>query len=866
MPYVRRVAPNSFVSPMNTLNLLLLSEGYPSEEVFVSDCNRLADALLLMTPFNVTRFQPNWLSIYRHHTPGNTYNSRYDPASHELTIDTSAVRRVVSSLSVRGEDGHTDVQAERAWPPGPIIPSLAGGAVAVLLPATIGGVPASGEWGYYATPESPGPVQSFCATTTDPRFHQVIANHLGTVMGLGWEGERAGPEYRQIPDPRGRFLQGIYVNLLYSADVTTPSPRLQQWQAQRPPSERAMVMQVTPHPHPDTPNYDPPRNVRLTDPPQSVSRTVSLVEGAAGYRQGMYRSAVDCLMRREIGNRSLSLKDRDIPFCVLCERFLTSSIMGTRESRISGQRTLASQTLQYNDTRWATEDVFPPRDQPDATIPPELPVTMPTAGHDLTHPYWTFRVRVAASYGGLTIENLELRGQPVRDAGTYVAQTLEYRDLAVTLSDGSVVAIDQARLERAFNLHKVQFSHGTNGNRGTDNRYLQGVKLVIEDDLDGRCNIRIEMTLVLKGANNDIDPGGIVDAVKLYPELALTWTRGGTFRARSFRGCVRIVADNYRMPDPPHQRNVPGLFIDTNVGFIDPERRLKSPNTLQRTTQSELVSQGVIPPFPNWSYIFDYHSGGIMTEMEIAAVYGPGTPQWSTERRGRMNWSTGVLNVAKAPRQGAYDSIHMHGYMGDDPHGGALVHAIFCGEACFHLHWRWGALAGIAPLVSNPERFRGWSQTPGHIVAHSDIAAPLIPPNQSLRVAITQPSRARDASGFVIGAGAVARGNPLPPDERQRAVWCTVDISDPGADEPQVIMEHGIGWAFAYHPVTAAIMADFILALRELDASSTLMTLVPSRTVSADDLFHRLYAYMRWFDDGVEQVPQGIVAPALEQL
>jgi hypothetical protein len=185
-----------------------------------------------------------------------------------------------------------------------------------------------------------------------------------------------------------------------------------------------------------------------------------------------------------------------------------------------------------------------------------------------------------------------------------------------------------------------------------------------------------------------------------------------------------------------------------------------------------------------------------------------------------------------------------------------------------HLHWRWG-IDAVSSMAA-PYAFYGWGwDGRGHQCAHSSLGAPLIPPNQHLRVVATP---AQDQSTFTI----------------------TYDVtaSSPKLNAWQVFMEQGMGIAYRYaigglsgfcSPLDSRTFPNLLVALGVLDPgfpiptdvatdeSIQLLRLVldglnsPRKAAVAADAairlrFHEIYAQLRYFNkdrDGfdVEQIP-----------
>jgi hypothetical protein len=883
--YAKRVFPIAYVSPVHALNILVMCDGLTADQEaeFKSLCKQLVDRLLAMTPFNLTRYYPGWVNVYRHFTPSiagaskTAFGATFNLSSKVLAIDPALVSAEIKLLKIRGQQGESDKAATSLWPPGdrPVDvgdSSVYGaGIVVILVRSMFPGFDFVGET------EHPGrrglEVEAtshpyIVATTTDGNWHQVVARAIAYRLGLGdeFELEDSGGKSFLKPTLRdGLIINVTYPNLLYAETVSTgpPTPLDLKWYDELRESEQRKPLSVRAHTGsgPDYTDYAP----------VSGGPEIQLVEGGASYRTKVYRSAPDCLLRRRIGGHlstGLSLKKRELQFCTICRRYLRGIITGQRMHAVSWLKPVSKQALVYDQIKWqSVQKIDKKADFP--VVLPSIPLLTwggkksPGAMY-ATEPIWSFILEAGASVGGLRISDLKLAGQPLLDSGKApgedIARLVEFRDLGVTFGDGSTVKFDVAR---AFADGRARLEYASRGKLAGDDRFLHGVKLTLEDDFGGICRVSVAMSLVLRAPDNDIDPVGMVDAVKLYPQIAMTWFKGLQQRVKAFRCCIRMVLNNYH--DPDRRGNVLSFFTDSNTSTEDGRER------------------GTLPaPFPNWSFMFDHHRPHVTTNIEVTGVYGPGgDAQWeeryANSRTREYIWPEVqtrtppfAITLTKLPRQGAYDNFHTHGWM-DEVHGGGahsggghggmsgqpMVHAPFCAEACFHLHWRWSPFAASAAV--SPHRFYGWGNTRNSRFAHTIAGAPLIPPNQHLRLAMTHPSADR-VDGYlpgknVVGPANVAVGGTALP-ALEKAMWYTVDISEPNPDEPQVVMEQGIGQAFAYH------------LNGEFTGMASLMTFLfpgpdPDDTVmggrSMEEIYHLVYGFIRYFGTLTRrpQIPEG---------
>ncbi len=827
MPYVTR-SPwmAATVSPLVTFNLLLLGEGFNDEATFNSACVEAVYKLLTFSSFMFTFRRPNWLNAFSYFTasvdqgppagsgiPGNTaFGSTFDPVTRTITYDSDTVANLIDTLSIQGLNGQPDIPANQIWPRSREVIGQTGSAVVILGPSVAGGASISGEGGYPDIGSTATPTGVFfTGASMDGDYHKVIARAVGHGFGLGDEFELPGAAFL-APTGFDVPLTNWAPNLVVLPTVPTGHPTpTDKWYWEMSGTEQQAAWSIVPHPGaPGTPD---------NAPHTPVPAGIQLVEGGGGFRTGVYRAFPDCLMRRRLHDATLTIKDPQISFCRVCARWLQIMTAGTTGPLV--HKRIEQQDLIFNWVTWAN--------------PVSAPTNVTAQTPRGTGPYWTFQVATGAP-GGLTVSNLTLENQGgSATAGKDVFQEITFSDLEVTFKgDPSSTPFDVAGA-----LSSATFVQGVDGNgSGQDNNYRHGMKLTLTSDFGGTCQVQVELSVVLKGGRNDIDPGNMVDAVKIYPQIAMTWFRGGTKTVSSFRGCVQVVSNSYR--DPAMRSNVASFFSDSNTADHDHRSRA---GVIQHITQK----------WPNWSALFDTYRGNLQTEVELTAVYSAANNP-ATSRKKDYNWPAGsstAITLQKEFRQGAHDNIHLHGDMGDDGHANKMLHAPFCAEACMHIHWRWGAYPS-SQASDQTERFLGWGWERGNIVSNSTPGAPLIPPSHQLRFAVTQPTATRRAPPNVLGPGAIEVGaNAL--DPLLKRLWYTVDIDAPAVGRRQVIWEHGIGWAYAYHVGAAVIGLLFAYNL-------SVGTAAPP---TIDENFHGLYQDIRYFyfPQGTTQIPPGDTTP-----
>lgn len=835
--YATRLFPSVYTSPYASANLLFLAEGFAESTrlEFDAACRSAYDAILQTTPFNLTDTLPGWLNVFSYWVTNDDGATPYSAvvADTGVTVDTDALSAVLDDLKLVDESGGYELSAR----------DLSLGAVVMLLPD-------GPEVEADITDPTSGAL--LCtAVSADGDWTRVVLRVLGRALGLGDEFELSDEEGSHLaPTPEEADRLEAHPNL---SAATAPSGTVTgdfKWYWLLTDSERAGLSIVT-HADPSLPD----REAYTYDVPDDVM----LVEGGGGYRTGVFRSAKDCVMRRQIGSADLSPRIDAVDFCKVCTAYLTFHLAGTLDP--PRRATLDDQRLEYDLVQWSA---------PHGTTP--VPFAAKPIGYSATagDPTWSGTYEVTATEG-LKITNLSISGlDPM--LGSDVCSEIGFRDIALLLDDGTKLDFDlAAAIARAgTDAFALAFPGAKNA---TDKSYVWGCKLSLENELsagDGRsCLLRVDTSLVLKSKAADFDPSWNPVAMKLYPQIGLSWKSVGEKKAvvASASATLRLVVNGW-MTGVAENSNATSVICTSNVGLRDSERDVPQLGD------------------PLWDVVFDYFRGDLRNELFFAAVFPESDPSMGTVPRPAVcRWPnpTSDFNIVKFARQGAYDDVHTHGVMAVDPkvpatgpadEGNYQVDAPGCGEACFHLHWRW-APAGFdraTKLTASffavsyrgeegtalPEskriviadkglQFLGWGKPAGGDWQSNILkGAPLIPPNQRLRIAVTDPSRDSSYVAGKVSDGSVTLGSSFErtggPDDRKRALWYMVEIDAPKEEQRQVVFEQGAGFAFDYADDPEDFDSAYYQSLRwngstqRIPKGDTAVTKTGGGTVAAENL------------------------------
>lgn len=482
--------------------------------------------------------------------------------------------------------------------------------------------------------------------------------------------------------------------------------------------------------------------------------------------------------------------------------------------------TLSTQRTKYNELAWkrqAHHSSHIPKTLNMPALNTDFPVTPPlleVSGMQGSHgfiPFWQYKYQIN-SREGLVISDINVRNSQELFSTEQVLTKIQFTDLFIYFEDNTKVEYDIAKVLNGSSGY-CDFFVGEAGKVGSDTLYQSGLKLLLDSHVlapPHRCRVVLEMSVVFRGAANDIDPGSVPVGMKLWPQLSFKWVADeSTKKVVKFSGSVKMSMINkmhssHNHNGTPPNANVASMFTDSNTAMSEdpPVISIVHPSRRQYYPSHPLAGLVALINQPlGWGVLFDYTKLDIQTETEITAVYAPedGNKYFGfTAREQRYEWlpspfSPGIV-VKKAPRQGMYDNIHLHAKMPNkDDKGNVQIHAPFCGHSCVHVHWRWSNISSTG--LFGDDRFKGWSGQKAYAV----VDAPQVPPNQRVKIALCNHNANPGTGGKSYSDASILNpSSNLPLDALKKMLWYRSEIFLPKSGESQVILEHGIGWAFRY--------------------------------------------------------------------
>ncbi|MFZ4263325.1 hypothetical protein ACFRAE_14895 [Sphingobacterium sp. HJSM2_6] len=325
---VRKIFPfGSGVSPRDTINIILLAEGFTAgqELTFYNHCLDLLQRLLNCSPLQYTHVKPYWLNVFIHFKESNqsgpdlntltsaqrtAYESVLTPSSELLNLNHQLIANEIDSL--KAKDHSSTVKLADLMVKGKGIGENGNSLIAVL-------VPSSGAGGEFELTNPNSSQYPYIATTLDGFWHQVIFRGLGKLLKLGDEFDLEGPNNLSPTEEKGESIHHNYPNLIYSKSGISGVPTASfKWFRLLGASERLQALSVHT-------NAGASIDRTLLDP-MYMNDQVELWEGAGTFRKNVYRSSPDCLMRRRTGDKSLPLRKQELSLCRICQDYLFTII------------------------------------------------------------------------------------------------------------------------------------------------------------------------------------------------------------------------------------------------------------------------------------------------------------------------------------------------------------------------------------------------------------------------------------------------------------------------------------------------------------------------------------------------------------
>lgn len=810
--------------PWTTKGIHFISEGYNSRASFLADAKKVIAALQEIEPFNLTRINKYWMSAFAHYvpvgaqggadagihtgtsgpSPGSTaLDFWFNISTSTLMLNQSKIDTVISTLEIREADG-TALNLKDNFLGGTGSPNSLGvdwnSVFFILIPENTS-LPSSQRNRIEAEVRPINREDPYIvASSMNGETAQVLARALCLTAGLVDEFE--GPDV--IPaNPEIKYINDMVPNVLLTSTIPSgvPGPDF-KWYNYMTPAEQASPLVVIPHPNPGNPNL-----VLESKPVNTLNFDLHM--GAANSVNNALRVGADSLLRRRIGESSLPVKDHPIEVGPVSNIALRSQITGlfTAQDKV---RKYHDQATKYDQSSWSQWEKTADKTQILNKASEDCDVTLSDLGPN-SDPYWTYKA-TANGTDGFYLEDIIVKWTKFNNLYEQkVLKKLEFIDLSIHWDDLSVTTID---LGQDLNDIGNGMVYGKLDSGETDSNwgFQRGIKLVIVRTItsngttsgDPLWKYTLEISVCFRDVFNDFEPGGALNAMKLFPEISFAWEpiQNWPHKVTHFYGDVKLTAN----PSSPHHNpnhSYFSFFTDSDNPFPKNASAPQRPDIVPVEPGASLliVANNIVKLYyPTWSYLFDYVDTNIDTATEQLMVYGSGSAFPPPNRIRYMDYPGGYPNsgdvwtISKSPRQGAYDNIHTHGDMGMHQPPNASVPRImapFCLQYCVHMHWRWGVEAAtLAKLPFGPDEkdFFGWSAEESLAVK----GAPMIPLNQELRIKVEDTSY----------------GTSISPD-KDKVIHYKIDVDHPEPQMRHVIFENGFSIAYEEHSNIENILGLF---------------------------------------------------------
>lgn len=300
--------------------LIVLSEGYTSaqESQFYQDVISIWDKIVNYYPFTGLRHHNSVMGVGAAFIPStnsgyasgataavgyNNFDTYYDSTLQKLITDRTKIDSVIEDCIIPGNFG--DIEIKDLVFKHKVPMSFNSTVVLVLLPSSsnISAEAESLDENHYY----------HIVSTNDGYIEQLIIRSIAKIIGLGDEFE----DTATLDFDVANAIHSIFPNLYYLDDplnAPSTSDNNFKWRHFFKASASSGISIV--------PNIS--LNVLQTN---SVSyKGIELIEGGGGFRYKIYRSNPDCLLRRNIGDSSLKVKEKKIGLCTICEFYLRNVV------------------------------------------------------------------------------------------------------------------------------------------------------------------------------------------------------------------------------------------------------------------------------------------------------------------------------------------------------------------------------------------------------------------------------------------------------------------------------------------------------------------------------------------------------------
>lgn len=312
----------------NEFNLLFCAVAFESKAAFHNKVRESLRNLHLYYPFNSTTdidFLCTYMSYIPDFNPVNLPSSDVSKIGVTMEQSSGKIKINIKNLSSKLESIKLNAM-EIKYNHGSVIKKEINDSKRFLLVLLL---PPQGNGGFENEFDGTGEEEFyFIATSCDGNWEQVIIRSACKLAGLSNEFELDGPAFEKPPNGYGEIIDNLSPNLMYSDTTFSSIPAADtKWAFLDNKIGFDFPIRRAPG-HPQQADWSIPKH-------NFIPKNIELWEGGGGYRTHIYRSAHDCLMRRQIGNKNLPVRDSVVPLCPVCSAYMLQRILEFgRENRV----------------------------------------------------------------------------------------------------------------------------------------------------------------------------------------------------------------------------------------------------------------------------------------------------------------------------------------------------------------------------------------------------------------------------------------------------------------------------------------------------------------------------------------------------
>lgn len=315
MPFTK-----SKISGKSPFCFLFYAAAFKTDDLFYDQIRALSKKMSAYYPFNILS-DADFFSIY----------TLFDPESNPVSLSLTNIpsigltfNKAIGKIEINTKNFSTKLEAIKINSISSehnLKQVLKGNNLSASKCLLVVLLPPQGEGGFESEFESTSEDDFyFIATSCDSNWEQVIIRSMCKLMGLGDEFEYSDLDFEQPDSHIGKKMNYLHPNLMYLDTAFTSVPSADtKW---------GLLCKKVGFDFPIRKAPGHPLQADMSIPSRNfIPNDIELWEGGGGYRTKIYRSAHDCLMRRQIGNKNLPVRGSEVPLCPVCSAYVLQQIL-----------------------------------------------------------------------------------------------------------------------------------------------------------------------------------------------------------------------------------------------------------------------------------------------------------------------------------------------------------------------------------------------------------------------------------------------------------------------------------------------------------------------------------------------------------